>query len=105
MWLFICRFSQLLPLSETIHDMVAFEKVRDSVVDEIRRLPDAENYSYDENVEKAVQILNNVDRRKLYPLIGQCSRSHERMTTLDKNQNNDTIEVDVLNLLQVIIFL
>jgi len=58
--------SHLLKLSETIKDMVAYTKVTDSLY--LRVL-----HSTEPELEKARQILESVECRRLYRFIGQTN--------------------------------
>jgi len=59
-------YSELLKLSETIGDMVAYTKVTDGILLNIL-------HSTDPELQKARQILHNIECRRLYRFIGQTN--------------------------------
>ena len=56
----------MLKLSETIDDMVAYTRVNDSVLLNILN-------SIEPQLDRARQILENIERRRLYRFIGQTN--------------------------------
>ena len=58
--------SKVLKLSETIDDMVAYTRVNDSILLTILN-------STDPQLDEARQILENIERRRLYRFIGQTN--------------------------------
>jgi len=65
-WLLWLLYSQLLKLSDTINDMVAYTKVTDSLILRIV-------HSTEPELEGARRILENVQCRRLYRFIGQTN--------------------------------
>ena len=59
-------YSQMLKLSDTISDMVAYTKVNDSLLLSIL-------HSAQPELEPARKILEKVERRRLYRFIGQTN--------------------------------
>nr|XP_034318872.1 deoxynucleoside triphosphate triphosphohydrolase SAMHD1 isoform X2 [Crassostrea gigas] len=57
--------NEMLSISGTLEDMEAYEKLTDSIVDQIM-------WSTDKNLEKAKNILINVKKRKLYVCLGHA---------------------------------
>ena len=56
----------MLKLSETIDDMVAYTRVNDSILLNILN-------STEPQLDRARQILENIERRRLYRFIGQTN--------------------------------
>lgn len=55
----------MLSISGTLEDMEAYEKLTDSIVDQIM-------WSTGKNLEKAKNILINIKKRKLYVCLGHA---------------------------------
>ena len=78
----------MLTMSEAVDDMFAFTQLDDTVYNRIL-------YSKDPRLESARAILNNVQRRRLYKLIGQsyCSENRE---TGNKTVEEQKVSYDLL---------